>query len=346
MRNELRISKEGKAVWFLAFLAPVIAELLSGSAPFIEWLAPHTMLIFLGMYGAGAILVRELAFRWDKGWASIIVLGAAYGIIEEGIAVKSFFDPKWGDLGELAVYGRYLEVNWVWTVWLTIYHSMISIALVLVVFSLVYPEYRGTRLLSERRLRIVAAIFVLDILFSAILFVYLQEYVPPAGWYALSFVLVAGLVLLAKRLPKNLVSARHEFPTWSNARFMAIGFLTFPVFIATAMSTPGQLSPVFIIALLILMSAGLLLLLQHKLGASGNDLPKAYFAAGFFSFFILLSFIQEFEGAATSSIGGLIFIVFTPVMIHKVKGYAKPNPVPGPITKLRMRWRRRTDSNR
>ena len=342
----MRISKEGKAIWFLAFLSPVIAEMLSGSAPFIEWLNPLATATFLGMYGAGAILVRELAIRWNKGWASIIVLGAAYGIIEEGIAVKSFFDPEWVDLGELATYGRYLEVNWVWTVWLTIYHSMVSIALVLVAFSLIYPEYRGVRLLTEKRFKMVSLIFVVDILLSAVGFVYIQDYVPPLGWYLVSFAVVAGLVLLARRLPKRLISARHEYPTWSNTSFFALGFMTFPTFIITAASTPDALHPIFVIAVLLLLSAGLLLILQHKMGATGNDLPKAYYVGGFLSFFIFLSFINELGGMVSASIGGLIFIVFTSTMIHKVKGYALPNTSPGPITKLRMRWRRRTDSNR
>ena len=342
----MRISREGKAVWFLAFLSPAIAEMLSGSAPFIEWLNPLATATFLGMYGAGAILVREVAIRWDKGWASIIILGAAYGIIEEGIAVKSFFDAKWADLDELATYGRYLDVNWVWTVWLTIYHSMVSIALVLVVFSLIYPEYRGVRLLTEKRFKIVSLIFVVDITFSAIGFVFIQDYVPPLGWYLASFAIVAGLVLLAKRLPKKLISARHESPTWSNKSFFVLGFMTFPTFVIAAASTPDALHPVFVIVTLLLLSAGLLLLLQHKLGASGNDLPKAYYAAGFMSFFILLSFINELEGMVSASIGGLIFIVFTSTMMHKVKGYAKPNTSLGPISRLRMRWRRRTDSNR
>ncbi|HJX04355.1 MAG TPA: hypothetical protein VJ489_00900 [Thermoplasmata archaeon] len=342
----MHLSKQGKAIWFLAFLSPVIAEMLSGSSPIIEWLNPIVIAIFLGMYGAGAILARELTIRWNKGWACIIVLGAAYGIIEEGIAVKSFFDPGWVDLGELAAYGRYLDVNWVWSVWLTIFHSMVSIALVLLIFGLIYPEYRGVRLLTERRFRIVSVIFVLDILLSAIGFVYIQDFVPPIGWYLLTFVVVAGLVLLAKHLPKNLISPRHESPTWSNASFFALGFLTFPTFIITAASAPDSLNPLFIIALLLLMSAALLLLLQHKLGALGNDLPKAYYAVGFLWFFILFSFINELGGLVSVSVGGMIFIVFTSLLIHKVRSYARPNTSLGPLASLRMRKRRRTVSNR
>ncbi len=56
-------------------------------------------------------------------------MGAAYGIIEEGILVLSFFNPAWKDLGILSSYGRWLGVKWVWAEWLTIYRSIFSITI-------------------------------------------------------------------------------------------------------------------------------------------------------------------------------------------------------------------------
>ena len=50
-------------------------------------------------------MARELTLRWRKGCLSLFLLGAAYGVIEEGLIVKSFFDPDWPDLGVLGVFG-------------------------------------------------------------------------------------------------------------------------------------------------------------------------------------------------------------------------------------------------
>jgi len=99
----------------LVLLSPVIAELLSGSAPPLEFFHPFGFIVLVGLYGGGVLIVRELCIKWGKGWGSILLLGAAYGIIEEGLAVKSFFDPNWMDLGILGTYGRWLGVNWVWS---------------------------------------------------------------------------------------------------------------------------------------------------------------------------------------------------------------------------------------
>ncbi|MCD6244170.1 MAG: hypothetical protein J7J65_02910 [Candidatus Korarchaeota archaeon] len=52
---------------------------------------------------------------------------AAYGIVEEGVMTRSFFCPTWPDLGILAEYGRWIGVNWVWAIQLTIFHAVFSI---------------------------------------------------------------------------------------------------------------------------------------------------------------------------------------------------------------------------
>jgi len=89
----------------LFFLSPVIAELLTGSSPPSEFFTPFGFVLIATLYGSGAILAREVTRRWHKGWFSLVTLGAAYGIFEEGLMVKSFFDPNWVDLGILSSYG-------------------------------------------------------------------------------------------------------------------------------------------------------------------------------------------------------------------------------------------------
>ena len=126
----------------LFFLAPAIGELLSGSAPPAEFFNPFTLLLLAALYGSGAILVRELRLRWQQGWLAVFILGAAYGIIEEGWMVKSFFDPNWMDLGVLGSYGRWAGVNWVWTVGLTVYHAVFSIAIPILLVETAFPKTR------------------------------------------------------------------------------------------------------------------------------------------------------------------------------------------------------------
>ncbi len=143
--------KYTKPVLSLFILSPAVGELLSGSSPPLEFFNPITFLILASLYGSGALLVREYARTWGRGWRSILVLGAAYGIIEEGILVRSFFNPNWVDLGVLGTYGRWLGVNWVWAEWLTIYHAIFSITIPILLVELSYPQYRARPWLSRKQ---------------------------------------------------------------------------------------------------------------------------------------------------------------------------------------------------
>jgi hypothetical protein len=139
-----------RPLWALVLLSPIIAEMMSGSTPPLGWLNPIAVVFLVWLYGAGVLVVRETSVRWKTGWPSILLLGAAYGIIEEGLAVKSFFDPGWKDLGTLAWYGRSLDVNWIWAVWLTIFHAVVSIAIPIFLAECVWPRIRGLPLTSRR----------------------------------------------------------------------------------------------------------------------------------------------------------------------------------------------------
>ncbi|MGI0130082.1 MAG: hypothetical protein ACREEC_08050, partial [Thermoplasmata archaeon] len=86
-------------VLLLLCFSPGIPEYLSGSSsvavlllapgPFFLWLGLN-----LGLYGPGVLLVREALVRWRKGWVAVLCLGAAYGLVEEGTALSTLFDPK------------------------------------------------------------------------------------------------------------------------------------------------------------------------------------------------------------------------------------------------------------
>jgi hypothetical protein len=118
-----------KPILFLFSLSPLVGEVLSGSPPPFAFVNPIVFLFLGALYGSGALLVRDYARRWHRGWRSVLLLGAAYGVIEEGILVRSCFNPRWKDLGVLSSYGRWLGVNWVWAKRLTIYHAIFSIAI-------------------------------------------------------------------------------------------------------------------------------------------------------------------------------------------------------------------------
>jgi hypothetical protein len=75
----------------LFFLAPLVAEFLLGNLPIT---ALFLLVILAPMYGGGALLIRETARRAGRGWPTLVVLALAYGVLEEGIATMSLFNPN------------------------------------------------------------------------------------------------------------------------------------------------------------------------------------------------------------------------------------------------------------
>lgn len=204
----------------LFLIAPIFGELFSGSSPLNEYINPVTFITLGLLYGCGAIIVRELAVRWNKGWAAILLLGITYGIFEEGLLVQSFFDPGWMDLGKLAVYGRALGVNWVWTEHLTVFHALISISASIAFVEILYPEQRRQSWVTKRGWWIANWAGLLGIYF-----IWEAMTTYDAGiWKLLSWLAVFGLGLLARFLPTRLLpSVSSTVPRPS--RFWWIGFL-------------------------------------------------------------------------------------------------------------------------
>jgi len=186
--------------------------------------------------------------RWNKGWLSLIALGAAYGIVEEGLMVKSFFDPNWMDLGPLGVYGRFAGVNWVWSVDLTIYHAVFSITIPVLLTERLFPGQRGRSWLSTRGLRSLSLLMAADVAFG---FFALTPYRPPAIPYMLAAALAIALVWCAKRLPSGQSAQGVASRTASRPlAFLVLGFAgTIGFFILTWAAPNTATPPLALIAL-------------------------------------------------------------------------------------------------
>ncbi len=280
----------------LFILSPAIGELLSGSSPPVEFFNPFTFLLLTILYGGGAVLVRELSLGWRKGWLSIFALGAAYGIVEEGIMCKSFFDPNWPDLGPLGVYGRWLGVNWVWAQGLTVYHAVFSIAIPILLVELAYPNERDKSWVSTEWLRVIGLLFVLDVLFGFCCFPKPEApYYPSPFHVIVTVAVVVALILLAKKLPRNLpIPLSMQVP--SAQKFMLLGFVATLVFFLVFWGLPNtKLPPIVTMGLgaLVILFAARQALIWSGNGHRWTDIHQWAIASGALGFFILLAPLQE-----------------------------------------------------
>ncbi|NUR93534.1 MAG: DUF998 domain-containing protein, partial [Nonomuraea sp.] len=78
----------------LFFLSPIVGELLLGATS-IDMLALLPVMALL--YGGGALLIREAVRRAGRGWCSILLLGAAYALLEEGLLDQMLFNRHYSE---------------------------------------------------------------------------------------------------------------------------------------------------------------------------------------------------------------------------------------------------------
>lgn len=299
MRARLRRSAPALTLYVLS---PAIAELLLGASPPRKFFSAFGLIVIVGLYGAGALLAREATRSWGKGYPTLLCLGAAYGIFEEGLVCKSFFDPHWRDLGILGTYGRVLGTNWVWAVWLTLYHMTVSIAVPVILAEVLFPARRGEPWLGHRW-RVALAVLLL--LIALLGYFALTKFRPPWPHYLLTWAAVLGLIAVARRMPARLgrIAGPRPARPW---RLWAVGFLwlllSFLVFAAVPNLHPPALVTV-LIGLALTFAAGWSVLRLSGNLAQWDDRGRFALAAGVLSFLALFALLQELDPKRTDAAG-------------------------------------------
>ena len=119
--------KIGRPGLFLIVLTPLVAELLSGSTPGFRFFSPFVFVVYLGFYGCGALVIREIVARRKRSVLSTLFYGAAFGCLEEGIVLKSWFDPGWMGAAITSQSLRVGGFNALQPFMNIVYHAVISI---------------------------------------------------------------------------------------------------------------------------------------------------------------------------------------------------------------------------
>ncbi|MGH3095182.1 MAG: hypothetical protein ACRDMV_04185 [Streptosporangiales bacterium] len=180
----------------LFFLSPLVAEFLLGDIPITGLFA----LVLVGpMYGGGALLIREVCRRAGWGWPSMLALAAAYGVLEEGVATQSLFNPHYygihGLLDPAHIPG--LDIGGQWTVFVLTLHTVWSISVPIALSELATRERRNTPWLGKVGLAVTAALFVLGVSVNAVMSIAQDPFVASPIQFAAASIVVVGLVAVA-----------------------------------------------------------------------------------------------------------------------------------------------------
>ena len=255
------------AVALMFFLPAISVELLTGDTPLATYLDPITFIILNLTYGATLVLIRETVIRWHKGFASVVLLAAGYGMLNEAIDTKGVFAPHfYAVVGTgLEGFGRSFGMNIPWALNISIFHAVFSI---IVPFTIVSAIFRSADPWIGKK--VYAVILILVLACSVFSFQVLSlgpdfyHYSEGPGPILLILALMTTLILLAWKLPAVAP------PRW-NLRLnpimlfifgygMTVAFINAPSRVQAATHAPG-----IYIAFLLLGFVALPILLMVKL---------------------------------------------------------------------------------
>ncbi|RED55071.1 hypothetical protein [Cohnella lupini] len=193
MPNFLSAIRRYAPAFGLLLLAPWVGEFLLGTSP-IQNLAAALVLL-LPMYGGGALLIREVTRRAGRGWPTLLILGAAYGVIEACLIDQSLFNPSFFDMDSkkiapipLVGVNAYDSLAYIGG------HAIWSIGVPIAIIELFTPSRRKVPWLGKKGLFITAILYLIGcaIVFS---FSYIEEkFIASSVQLTSSAFIVVGLI--------------------------------------------------------------------------------------------------------------------------------------------------------
>jgi hypothetical protein len=280
----------------------------------------------IALYGTGALLIREVAVVFQKGWGSILLFGAAYGIAEEGFEVHTFFQPSGTPVDSLGSYGHLFGVNWLWALALTVFHATYSIALPILLTRLWFPATKNERWFGRRGIGVLSAIFATEVVgFGG----FVVGHGPSPAALAFFVVLVAVLAALALWAPKDLlwpVSGPRRIGSVTLAFLGAVEFLVY--FVVLVISGPRPIPAVAAAALLVAADGGVLAVLLRRVGTEDLERSEFLFAVGMLSVLFVWDVLIEFILVPGILAVTALFLYLLYRLNRTLRARESPPPVP------------------
>ncbi len=247
----------------LMFVAPLVAEFLLGNLP--VKLLP-ALIVLAPMYGGGALLIREAVRRTGRGWPSILVLGMAYAIFEEGFTTQSLFNPNYLklNLGLLTpAYIPSLGIGAWWTLWMLMVHGIWSISTPIALVEACVPDRARTPWLGRVGLVVVVLVFLFGACASTAIGYKQDHFLASKAQFIGAAVAIALLVVTAFLIPVR----REDAPGGTVPSAWIVGALAL-LFGSVALFVPKDWGWAAVAALLALDAAMLVLVIVWS-GGSG-----------------------------------------------------------------------------
>jgi hypothetical protein len=317
----------GKVRWYalasLLLLAATLAEFLTGSTKIPQAIAnPLGFVMLVGLYGGGALLIREAALRWGRRWGAILLLGGAYAVGEEGFGAKTMTDPLGSNIGN-QLYSHWAGINWVPLSALTLFHAAFSIAVPVVLVEMLFPETKGRRLVGNAGVAAAMLAYALVVVLLSLS----EPFAAPVQTDLFLAVYAASFILAAYFAPRAFFSAKGERPDRRARVFLILGLAFmgsfFLIFLFGDLLLPWPVTAGLYVPLAALTSW----YLARHAGGAGNDGAKLGFVLGMLLVFVPMDVVLEMQGDTGVLLYTALVIALPIIIWRHRRGAAPESPV-------------------
>ena len=196
------------AALFLLLIPGPLAEVLSQNVQLLTFVQPVPFLLVTLTYGVPVLVIRELAVAHKLNDAGLILLGLAYGILNEGVLAKTLTLPDGPPLHDFAGYGQIGPIQGGWSIFIIAWHALHSVFYPILMTRWMFPAAASQRWFAAGRMR-----WLLYALLIAVAGLYALYFLNPVRndlpVFVLYAVATAGLLAAALKLCKR----RGDSPT-------------------------------------------------------------------------------------------------------------------------------------
>jgi hypothetical protein len=296
------------AILCLAVLAQVTPEtVLTFNTPPSLYLSNSIVVVLeIANYGSAAILLREVARRRSISWTAWLMLGIAYGFVNEGVLAGTWYTVR--PQGYSFQYG----IDWGWATALTIFHAIFSMTVPITLAEGCFPARAAIPWLGRRGRRM----WLIILLLTCLLGVMIDKY---RGYRVLALLAAITLTLIALRLSKATPLSPSSRPALTLWQLRLIGFGGYVLYFIAIFLVPTVFKPptILIIAELIaLLLLGILVVRRWARCRDWGLAQRVALASGPIGVSILLTpfFIAVGEPLAVGCY--IVFLIWLARHIH------------------------------
>jgi hypothetical protein len=299
------------AYLFFILVAPqFFMELLSTNLALLTFLHPLTFIVLIIIYGFPALLITDAIARWRLSWTGFLTLCLTYGLLNEGIVAKTFFNIYTPNhVGGLE--GVFWGINFPWIVSIISVHAVFSMFFPILFARALWPERVTTAFLSNRtRLGLVISTGMV----SALIYFTTTDY-HPVPFFIIIAVVMAVTAYIAKHWCNNKPFTLREAVSTKTLP-VTFGFFIAPTFLIAPFIFANQLQNWIILISIYLVMITFFISAIRRFGWVSQ--PAIYFVGlGSYIGFAFVGLVALSQGRIDTIVWNLLMIVlFLSVLVR------------------------------